>query len=532
MRICLNCNHKLVKAGVVNKLSGLHQRYRCSNKTCKTNYYNPINETVSFHTLDLDPIDDLLNITSKKMYVRDDQWIQTKLKKKKFVVTSAQSNTDVNFTFLKALQKYCSHNNAELLIIPIRYRNPTSQTETDTVEHIYDANIEEYLFENNIKLHDKLKVLGSLKIAATAEYPLTGLAPISKGDSVIIGHNQLQLTTLPVQPDDYPVIMTTTGTVSEKNYSVSKQGYKAEFNHSFSAVIIELDDDVFHLRHLNFDGEGFYDFNKYYSASGYRVVKNPVHTIVTGDEHAIWMDENVMKATYGITGIVDTLHPKFIVRHDVLDCYSISHHHKNNNLTKFKKFVTGENSIELELSDTVDLICKTTPKGTTNIIVSSNHNDHLTKWLNECDIKNEPWNALTYHELMYKMLSYIGDEEEVPNPFELWSTEKFVDVGCIVKFASRRDSLKMFDIEISAHGDRGANGSRGSREQFSKLPAKCIIGHSHSPGIVRGCYQTGTSSTLKLEYNEGPSSWLASHCLIYQNGKRQLINIVNCKWRA
>jgi hypothetical protein len=81
------------------------------------------------------------------------------------------------------------------------------------------------------------------------------------------------------------------------------------------------------------------------------------------------------------------------------------------------------------------------------------------------------------------------------------------------------------------HGHLGANGARGGLRGFSKLGVKTIVGHSHTPGIIEGAYQVGTSSHLKLEYNDGPSSWLNTHALVYPNGKRTLINIIKGKWR-
>lgn len=475
---------------------------------------------------------DFDDIISKVDYIRDDYWVESKLKAKKFVITSAQSDTNVDKEFFDSLKNYCRVNKAELLIIPVKYKNPTLQEESNTTCY-YDPIIQPYLFENNIKLHEKLKVMGSIKISATAENPLSGLAPLSKGDSVIIGHNQLQMLTLPVQPDDFPVIMSTTGSVSEKNYSISKQGHKGEFNHSKSAVIVELDDDIFHIRHLNFDGIGFYDIYRYYEKDIVREASGHVKALVTGDEHVTFFSEEVYDATYSEIGIVAELKPEFIVRHDVLDCYSITHHHKKNFLTKFKKYINETNNVTDELKETIDFVIATTPETSTNIIVSSNHNDHLIKWLNECDIKTEPWNAITYHYIMFKMLSEISkDSSYIPNPFELYSSGVFKKNNCKVDFISRRSSYKIFDIEIAIHGDKGINGARGSRESFAKLPSKTIIGHSHSPGIEKGCYQTGTSSILNLEYNDGPSSWLNTHCLIYANGKRQLINIIKGKWKA
>lgn len=177
-------------------------------------------------------------------------------------------------------------------------------------------------------------------------------------------------------------------------------------------------------------------------------------------------------------------------------------------------------------------IYDTTPKGVTNILVASNHVDHLTRWLKDCDIKLEPWNAELYHFLMWKTLEHISEFDTIPNVFEIYSEESFKLAQCKVRFLDRSETFKIHDIELSIHGDKGANGSKGTRPQFSNLPSKTIIGHSHSPGITQGCYQVGTSSRLDLEYNQGTSSWLNTHALIYKNGKRQLINIINGKWRV
>ena len=74
------------------------------------------------------------------------------------------------------------------------------------------------------------------------------------------------------------------------------------------------------------------------------------------------------------------------------------------------------------------------------------------------------------------------------------------------------------------HGDRGPNGARGSAKNLRRIGIKSVIGHSHSPQISEGCYQVGTSSRLKLEYNEGPSGWLNTHCVIHADGKRQFVD--------
>ncbi len=57
------------------------------------------------------------------------------------------------------------------------------------------------------------------------------------------------------------------------------------------------------------------------------------------------------------------------------------------------------------------------------------------------------------------------------------------------------------------------------------------VGHGHTPGIEKGCHQVGVS-TLDLGYVKGLSSHMITHDVIYPNGKRALISIVNGLWRA
>ena len=108
----------------------------------------------------------------------------------------------------------------------------------------------------------------------------------------------------------------------------------------------------------------------------------------------------------------------------------------------------------------------------------------------------------------------------------------FHDFNLCLFFGLERDeSLVLGSVELSLHGDKGPNGARGSRSNLKRIGVKTIIGHSHSPGIDGGCYQTGTSTPLRLDYNKGPSSWLNCHCVLYANGKRSLLPIIDGEWR-
>lgn len=440
-----------------------------------------------------------------------------------FVVTSATDGFPINKRFLEVLKNYCALNSARLIILPVNNKQQYN-------EFNYDPDIREYLVSDNIQVADDTVIVGSIHLGTTLESPLHGMQSFSKGKSVIFGHPQIQLKTLPRKTSKYPPIMCTTGSISIPKYTENKTAQKANFNHSFSAVFVS-GGSVRHIRHLNYDSVGFYDIDKYYMENSVRDVTH-IDAIVTGDEHVMFQDKSVFNATYGAGGIVDTLKPAAIVRHDVLDCFSISHHHKNNVFVRYGKREAEIDSIERELNQTIKFIEDTTPDYAKSWVVPSNHNSHLMKWLNDADPKLDLTNAKLYHKLMYMMLDNVTVSENnipvYPDPFELYSRDR---VSGKVVFLKADQQYMLHGIDLNNHGDRGINGSRGSIGSFKDLPHKTVIGHSHSPGIEKGVYQTGTSTLLRLEYNSGLSSWHHAHCLIYPNGKRQLIFIYDGVWR-
>ena len=58
----------------------------------------------------------------------------------------------------------------------------------------------------------------------------------------------------------------------------------------------------------------------------------------------------------------------------------------------------------------------------------------------------------------------------------------------------------------------------------------CNGAHTHSAEILRDVWRAGTSSRYDLGYNVGASSWTQSGILIYKNGMRQMINVINGKY--
>ena len=508
MDSCPHCeSKKIIKRGTYRKVDRtLYQRVACRDCGRFTSYPLPTDGAVI------------------------DQLVPMQYASKKYVITSCQNNTAINQHFLAALRSYVEDNDAELLIIPTIYK--ATMENPDDVWWDVPA---ELLCDRNIDLKH-IRIYGALKIIPTAENPLAGLDPLSKGKTVIVGHNQLQMRSLPVSIHTTPAILHTTGTLSVPNYTISKQGEKATFNHSFSALVVEIDqaNDVFHIRVLNSDATGaFYDLDKHYLADGTIERHCEVDALVTGDEHAIFIDPSVKKAVYTSTNsIVNVLRPKVIVRHDLVDSNSISHHDRHNFFQRYVKHKSGQDCLESELLITEQLLKETTPSYATNWIISSNHHDHITKWLNTADPKEDVKNAKLYHWLMWQMLSYIdANDNKRMTPFELWLRRDSSSISQRTKFIGRLEDVRINGIDVSLHGDVASGGARGSAVAFSKLPQKTITGHSHSPFIQQGAYGVGCLCVKNLSYINGPGSWMATSCIIHKNGKRQLITVVNGEWR-
>lgn len=502
MLTCKLCNSTRVHfKGAVVSYGESKRRYKCQD--CSGNFYVTSTEPVDISTSKRDSVS-------------------------RYVITACQNNTEVNEEFLQALKVYCSHNNGTLMIAPIVYR----ADDHELIEYLVPEEFKTSIISSKMIIHDEVHVLGSFNFIPTTVNPLAGLESISKGNTLIVPSPQLRMKSLAVSASRHPAILITTGAISYPHYVSSKVGEKAKFNHSYSAVVVEIDsDNDYHIRVLNSDDTGsFYDLDTKYTPTGVMRGKN-IQCLITGDEHAIFASPQVEQCTYtNEDSIVNVLKPSFVVRHDVLDCYSISHHHKKDSILSVGKYMFKMNTVKDELDSTISYINRTSGNYK-NIIVSSNHNDHLTRWLKETDIKTEPWNAKVYHKMMYEILESMEQTStgvSYPDPFSMYAKEYLTNTV----FLGRDQSFEIDGIELNAHGDIGMNGSRGSVGQYGNMSQKYVIGHSHTPGIVFGAYQVGTSSHLKLEYSKGPSSWMNTHCIIHENGKRQLINIINGKWRA
>lgn len=452
---------------------------------------------------------------------------------KRFVITAAQNATPVNKPFLRALENYCAHNKAELVVIPLRYKNPTSQwTASQDNDEVWADELQPYLYNQRKKLNDNLVLLGDVKTQPTAVNPLSGYEALTHGESGIFGHTKLQLLTVPTPQGKMPKIMTTTGAVTVPNFTDSKAGKLGEFHHASAAVAVDIVGKKFFIYQLNADKTGgFQHLTEFYYPDHRGVLKGAgVSALVFGDTHRKFMDAKVTDATFGKKGMVETLNPEHLVFHDLHDAYAENVHHAKRPFISVAKRQSGFDDVRTEVEGDIEWL-RAVCKGRKAAIVASNHDNMLYRWIENADWRLDPTNAEFYLETALHMVQHTemtSSGSSTPDPFAYWVNKaKIPGLRCL----GQDESFPLAGIELGFHGDKGPNGSRGSRKNMRRIGVKTIIGHAHSPGIDEGCYQTGTSTPLKLEYTGGPSSWMHAHCILYPSGKRSLAFIIDGEWK-
>jgi hypothetical protein len=455
---------------------------------------------------------------------------------KVYIITCAQNGTPVHEAFWACLKRITKHRSGELLVVPIRYKNPTSRwSASQGNEEWWVDEVQPYLWNQHKVLNENLVLLGDPKTQPTASNPLSGYDAISGSSSAIVGHPKMQLRSIATPSNRMAKIMTTTGACTVPNYTDSKAGKIGHFHHTLSAVIVEIVGKKFFLRQLNFDQktQSFTDLDTRYYQDRVEAAPRAL-ALVMGDTHCDFIAKDVERATFGRGGIVETLRPQQLVWHDILDAYAVNPHHRGNVFNAIAKIASGHSSIADEVKRACHFVKDRTPPDTVSVIVPSNHNDFLRRWIVNTDWRMEPGNAEFYLstalEMVRKTKFIEGFGTYYPSPFPM-VFPYLVDVSNI-RILKDEEDLQIANIEVSMHGDRGPNGARGSIANHRRLGVRSFIGHSHVPGIEEGAWQVGTSTELRLEYTGGPSGWLNCHGVINADGKRQLLIIVDGSWRA
>lgn len=452
----------------------------------------------------------------------------------RFLITSAQNATPVHKAGWASLLHCMNYYAAHLSVIPYRYKNPTSRwTGSQQNAEYWTEDVRPYLKNKRWLINKNLMVLGDIKIVPTAKDPIQGHEAFTGSESSIIGHPNLSFTTVPVPGHEMAKLMTTTGSITVLNYGDSRAGKAGDFQHVTGAVLVEVEGGKFWLRHLNMNKNGeFIDKDKLFTPAGVFDAPPP-EALVTGDAHVRKVDHSVARGVFGPKGIVSVLKPKRIVWHDLFDGATCNPHEERDYFTVLAKLKAGLLDVADELNETVQFVVDRTPKYEhflEHVIVDSNHDAFLKRWLENRNWKSEGLNGGTYLELAKYMWDAThvdkNGDEVVPSPFAYWVNKfKHPKIKCL----REDESYAVCKIELGMHGHRGPNGVRGSLAALVRIGVKFIMGHIHGPGIKFGGYAVGLMAKLRQGYNKGPSNWLHTMCLVHGGpcaGKRQLITII------
>lgn len=436
---------------------------------------------------------------------------------KRFVVTAVVNGCAVNQDFYKSLKTYAKKNKAMLLLVPCA-AGGRQEWQFDPILR------DERLVFSELKLNRNIRV-SDINVGATQVHPETGLDSITQTEgSFIFGSPKQHLKYVPVSNEKLPHCLASTGAITTSRYHsandlmVNRTNYISDKSHQIGAVVVEIEnEEIYHLRHITANNDGsFADLGKLYAG---KLVKDQVPVMVYGDWHVQETDEVAAAAFLRLTRQVKA---KTGVFHDLFDGISINPHEEENILlrasrTRYRRSLQGEladvaETIEGLLENHLDQV----------IVVKSNHDLFLDRWLakGKFDVEN--------YELGLELsLAKLKGKDPLQAGVERWLPKA---VRRQVRWLKLDEDYKVGGVLLSAHGHKGANGAKGSLRALSKAYGKAVIGHSHTPGLYRGIAQVGTTSKLKLAYNEGPSSWVHCSALVYPTGQVQLVNVIDGKY--
>ncbi len=461
---------------------------------------------------------------------------------KYYLITSAQNNTKIFSPLWNNLLAYKSHLKATMLVGTYTYNKKSysslsvksgSKKSPSDANAWYAPEFHNYFADAQIELAPGLVWCGEMNITPTAQRPLRGFETYNGRQSNIFPHSKIALESIASGKHEHTKFNYTTGTATMMNYLQRGAGLKAEHHHAYGALVVEVDSKGgWWVRQLHADKRGsFYDLDKFIS-NGAVERSSGVAGITWGDIHTKPWQSPIHDACWGSKGMLETLRPKVQFVNDLLDFRSQNHHDRGNPHRAFAKFIEGLSCVTDELKNCATFLKTIQRRWCRTVVIESNHDQALKRWLAEGDYRHDPQNALFFLRAQVAVYEAIERGEKGFHLLQ-WAVRR---EGCseAVRFLHEDESFTICQgkIECGMHGHRGPNGSKGVPMSLSKLGKKANIGDKHSAQIIDGLYVAGMSGDMDQGYNIGPSSWSPSHIVTYPNGRRAIYTVWHGKWRA
>lgn len=468
-----------------------------------------------------------------------------------YILTCAQNNTKVHGPTWRNLKAYAKYLGAEIFVSTFLYARRSAwhsltdkgapASDPNRSEVWYDPEVVPYFNNDRVEIAKGLVWCGELNIIPTAADPLSGLEIYTGRASMVAPHVKLAMGSVPSVGGTGTKLNYTTGTVTLRNYIQRKEGFKGEFHHCYGGLIVEVDEEGhWWVRQLNADSKGTIHDLDVLIEDGKVTDGHRVEAITMGDVHVAQIDPTARDVTWGPGGMVDVLRPKFQFIHDVLDFYSRSHHIAKDPYKRYLRHVLRKSDVEKEVRDVAKFLAWIQRKGCTTVVVNSNHDRHLARWLRDNDARMDSINAKFWSWLNAKAMDHIFHHKEEPDHLPMVIRELYPDFEKkhAVHFIPPKTSFVICrhaggGIECGLHFDQGAGGSQGNVRQMAKaIGRRSNGGHSHVASIYWGAWQAGTKSLLDLDYIGPLNACTHTDIITHTNGKRQMVTIFKGKWRA
>jgi hypothetical protein len=473
-----------------------------------------------------------------------------------YIVTCVQDYTKLHPCW-KDLLALAEHDDAKIMVSTFKYAKDAMgqsarakwESREQEIAALYPPEVIPYICDERVDLTPNLTWCGELNVLPTAEHPLSGLESYTHRTSTIVPHPKLALQSVPSMPGEGVKLMYSTGCATMRNYIKRKVGYKAEHFHNYGGLIIEVAaDGSFFVRQLSVGTDGaIYDLDRRVK-DGKVTTGHRVHDINWGDAHVARIDEKIADISWGKRkdSILETLRPKMQHVQDILDFSGRSHHTRKDPHAVFKAHFNGEWILTDELTKTANCLWDDiTRPWCETYVVNSNHDRHLDIFLKEVDWRDDPVNARLILALNLKVIDEIiagTDNKFLMTEYALRLARHHASTDAAakenhVRFLLEDESHVILPdieggIESGLHGDRGANGAKGTISGIARLDRKVNGADKHTVAIMNHAFFNGTTGKLKQGWNHGLSSWTHAHTVTYPNGTRAILSIWKGKWRA
>lgn len=436
---------------------------------------------------------------------------------KRFIITYAQAHTPIDKVAFDGLEAYAEKIKADVIVIPGVYSNPN--TVNKPYKTGWHPRVLKYMLSREDKLHPFLSIISDANVLPTAERPLRGFEGVTGDESSIVGHPRHHIEVVPTLPQSRDKFLMTTGAMTVPNYRDARVGKKAKFHHQIGFLIVEIfDKENFNFRQVSCDKNGHFQDLKFVW-DGKEISDNGEwDTLILGDLHLGHHDKVMLDYTKGLAEKMGTKH---VVCHDIFDGRSVNHHASKDFVHQVLAEKSGDDSLDLEIKEMIMWLKEWENLGL--VIIPSNHNDWLDRWVRGADSKVPPKNAVLFN--MFRSILY---QEEAPKGLVAYLVDRTFKGK--IKTLHRDDSFMRKGYELNSHGDLGSNGAKGTATTFKKLNVKIVSGDKHFLYQLDGASGVGVSTNRKHGYNQGLSSWTQSHGVVNKNGKFQHLNYVQGKF--